>query len=249
MHKLRRTIHIYVPEDSATNSSSKGGVSCEVNYFKMLFKRDLSASGWELSLYTYKQKDEFKRKIRESKKRDFGDLFYVILDADLDGSKDKIIDSKAQYIHRPYREFNDISYSGKNKFKVNFILSYRSWEVWMCMHNCRYSSPFISQIQLNEDVDDDYIKSKDWYKSHRGKLRGLCTKAVIHCKSAREKIYERNSHECNSFSLDKNSKNNLDFSSKESISSFFKFCKDFNVQITYVDLIVCEILNKIESAA
>lgn len=215
-------IHIFVPEDSARCSNRKG-VSCELNYFTYLFKRPLSESNWQLSMYTYRQKQKFMAYLKkEGKNKKSNDLFFVILDADLvTNPAPSEIDRKVKQIYNEYKEMKE-----KNS-KIKFILSSRCWEVWMCMHNdTPYMKPFSTQGELNKDVKENYKKEGSWYKSNAPMLFETYKKASKNSKLSR-KIQKLNM---------------INFQDEESIQCFLKNCDQ---QATFVDVLVDELDKRI----
>ncbi|KAF0335608.1 RloB domain-containing protein [Pediococcus acidilactici] len=215
-------IHIFVPEDSA-KSSKRRGVSCEINYFDYLFKRRLSMANWQLKMYTYRQKSDFIKQLRnERKNKDSQDLFFVILDADIGANPSpKEIGIRSKQIHEEYKRMKE-----KNK-KVKFILSSRCWEVWMCMHKeGPYMKPFSTQEELNKDVHETYQKERQWYKEKADFLFKSCKQASRNSKLSRN---------AQKLTL-------IDFEKVESIQNFFKKCTQ---QATFVDILVDELNEKI----
>ena len=55
----------------------------------------------------------------------------------------------------------------------------------MCMHNCPYTKPFVSQDVLNKDVASDYEKNQEWYRKNEEDLKSTLNDAVNNARLSR----------------------------------------------------------------
>lgn len=216
--EVKKLIHLYIPEDSGSNKPN----TCEAGYFQHVFQRRLK--NHLLKFYTRTQTEHFKK---ASQSKEFkGDLFFILTDLDFKEDRSNIADV--------VREIRCLSHDYRDK--ATMIVSGRSWEVWVCMHNSAYTKPFSTQKELNKDVKKDYVKKNQWYKKEAENLYLTVDDACLNAKTARNNRISGCSNQPDS----KNYVNLLpDFGSEALVQWFIKEVETF----TYVDFLVEKLKN------
>ena len=88
-------------------------------------------------------------------------------------------------IHQQMEKIRKLANKIREK-NAKIYLSSRAWEVWMCMHDGIYTKPFVSQNVLNNDVANDYEKTKEWYSKNETNLKSTLNDAVNNAKQSRK---------------------------------------------------------------
>ncbi len=168
MRQIKKSINIFLPEDS-------GGSKCnstEYHYLSRIYARNMRQE-YMIKFFPRDKWNQFLKEMVQTNKTEFS---AIILDFDFQvGGGD--IQRQVEKIQRLARSIN-----GKN---AKIYLSSRAWEVWMCMHNCPYTKPFVSQDVLNKDVASDYEKNQEWYRKNEEDLKSTLNDAVNNARLSR----------------------------------------------------------------
>jgi len=179
---LKPKIHIYFSE--ASHRGNKVLIS-EYFYIQHSFQRLVTKA--MIVPYANEHKIEFDKQLRNKFKKNSTnskDLFYIVLDTDFytSGKTNHII---IKQINELYNEY---------KHNVKYILSSRSFEVWLCMYNqSLYTKQFTTKADLNTDVDSSYDKSEKWYISNKKKLFDGYLEAKVSSIRSKQSVFNSSS--------------------------------------------------------
>lgn len=183
MVNLKKSINIFLPEDSGKRGNCN---STEYHYFNFLFSRNLK-DDYILRFFPKDQEKDFKKKLDE----DDTEFSAVILDFDFRENSDNLEVQK--------KEISNYAKMIESSQNAELYLTSRAWEVWICMHNSTYTKPFVSQEELNKDIEEEYSKSKQWYKNKVEYLTSNLDTAIKNAKSSRKSLM----FECEGYIQDK----------------------------------------------
>lgn len=211
--ETKKLINIFLPEDSGKRRTCN---STEYHYFNFLFSRNLN-DNFKLRFFPKSEEGSFK-KMMVSKDTEFS---AVIMDFDFRENGDNVTEQK--------KEISKYATMIKSQANAELYLTSRSWEVWMCMHSCAYTKPFVSQEELNKDVNTAYMKKQGWYRDNLEDLLVKLDVAVKNSKIARKNIM---------FEFPDYVDGLPDFSSHTVLNNLFKVNT-----FTYIDLLLCKLGN------